>query len=94
MIFAFAAVFGMVVGSFLNVCIHRMPKNESIVWPGSHCQSCKHPLSIADNIPILSYLWLGGKCKYCSGLKKCNSWTQNEKHAKKPNDKARYECKW
>jgi leader peptidase (prepilin peptidase)/N-methyltransferase len=54
------------VGSFLNVCIHRLPKEESIVKPGSHCPKCKTPIRFYDNIPLISYLLLGGKCRYCS----------------------------
>jgi leader peptidase (prepilin peptidase)/N-methyltransferase len=59
-------IFGLMVGSFLNVCIHRLPKEESIVKPGSHCPKCKTPIRFYDNIPLISYLLLGGKCRYCS----------------------------
>ena len=58
-------IFGAMVGSFLNVCIHRLPKEESIVRPGSHCPKCKTPIRFYDNIPLLSYLLLGGKCRHC-----------------------------
>jgi leader peptidase (prepilin peptidase) / N-methyltransferase len=58
-------IFGSVVGSFLNVCIHRMPLSESIVWPRSHCPRCQKRISGYDNIPFLSYLILGGKCRHC-----------------------------
>ena len=58
-------IFGAIVGSFLNVCIHRMPKGESIVSPGSHCPKCKKPIHWYDNIPVLSYLFLLGKCRSC-----------------------------
>ena len=58
-------LFGAMIGSFLNVCIVRLPKEESIVTPGSHCPGCGHPIRFYDNIPILSYLILGGKCRYC-----------------------------
>lgn len=58
-------IFGAIVGSFLNVCIHRLPKEESIVKPGSHCPKCRRPIRYYDNIPVLSYLILGGKCRYC-----------------------------
>ena len=61
----FACVFGMVVGSFLNVCICRMPKNESIVSPPSHCPGCSYQIRWYDNIPLLSYLLLKGKCRGC-----------------------------
>lgn len=61
----FVFVFGMVVGSFLNVCICRMPKNESIVSPPSHCPLCSYQIRWYDNIPLLSYLFLRGKCRGC-----------------------------
>ena len=53
------------IGSFLNVCICRLPKEESIVFPGSHCPRCQKPIRFYDNIPLLSYLLLGGKCRHC-----------------------------
>ncbi len=62
---SFVFMLGAVIGSFLNVCIHRMPKDESIVSPGSHCPGCNKPISPADNIPLVSYLLLGGKCRHC-----------------------------
>src|SRR5438132_2998338 len=58
-------LFGAVVGSFLNVCIHRLPRHESVVWPASHCPSCASPIAAYDNIPILSYLLLRGRCRTC-----------------------------
>ncbi|MEW6008698.1 MAG: prepilin peptidase [Candidatus Omnitrophota bacterium] len=58
-------IFGSIVGSFLNVCIYRMPKNESIIKPASHCPNCKNPIDWYDNIPIFSFLFLGAKCRYC-----------------------------
>ena len=58
-------IFGALVGSFLNVCIYRLPKEESIIWPGSHCPHCNKPIQFYDNIPILSYIFLNGKCRYC-----------------------------
>lgn len=61
----FAFVFGMIVGSFLNVCICRMPKNESIVSPPSHCPYCTYQIRWYDNIPVVSYLLLRGKCRGC-----------------------------
>ncbi len=64
-IYSFVFVIGIIVGSFLNVCIHRIPKEESIVKPASHCPSCKNKLKPKDNIPILSWLLLRGKCRYC-----------------------------
>ncbi|MFA6599733.1 MAG: prepilin peptidase [Candidatus Omnitrophota bacterium] len=56
---------GLCVGSFLNVCIHRMPKEESIVSPGSHCPACGKPVAWYDNVPLVSYLLLRGKCRQC-----------------------------
>ena len=61
----FACVFGMVIGSFLNVCICRMPKSESIVSPPSHCPYCSYQIRWYDNIPLVSYLLLSGKCRGC-----------------------------
>lgn len=58
-------IYGLIIGSFLNVCIYRIPRGESIAWPGSHCPTCSHSLSWYDNIPLLSYLVLKGKCRYC-----------------------------
>jgi len=59
------AIFGLAVGSFLNLCIDRLPQRESIISPSSHCASCGHPLSASDLIPLLSYLLLRGRCRYC-----------------------------
>ena len=56
---------GLVVGSFLNVCIHRIPEGISIVWPASKCVYCSKRIVWYDNIPVLSYLFLRGKCRYC-----------------------------
>ncbi|MDO9308979.1 MAG: prepilin peptidase [Deltaproteobacteria bacterium] len=61
----FSFVFGMVVGSFLNVCICRMPKDESIVSPPSHCPHCNYQIRWYDNIPVISYLFLRGRCRGC-----------------------------
>ena len=58
-------IFGSIVGSFLNVCIHRMPKGESIVWPRSHCPKCQKRIPGYDNIPFISFLLLGGRCRFC-----------------------------
>ena len=58
-------VFGAVIGSFLNVCIYRIPRNQSIIWPASRCTSCSNPISFYDNIPIFSYLLLRGRCRSC-----------------------------
>lgn len=64
----FIAALGLFVGSFLNVCIYRIPRGESIIWPGSKCPRCGKPIKPWDNIPVLSYLILKGKCRYCSEL--------------------------
>ncbi len=58
-------LFGLIFGSFLNVCIYRLPKKQSIVWPGSHCPSCKNSIPFWQNIPVLSYIFLAGKCANC-----------------------------
>lgn len=58
-------VIGLVVGSFLNVCIYRLPEGKSIVSPPSACGSCSHRLGVLDMIPVLSYILLRGKCRYC-----------------------------
>ncbi len=58
-------VFGTIVGSFLNVCIYRLPRNESVVSPGSHCGACGKPIRWYDNLPVLSYFLLRGKCRDC-----------------------------
>ena len=58
-------VFGTMIGSFLNVVIYRIPNGESIVFPASKCQSCQTPLKWYHNIPIFSWLFLGGKCGFC-----------------------------
>lgn len=58
-------VFGSIVGSFLNVCIHRMPKGESIVWPRSHCPKCQKRIPGYDNVPFISFLLLKGRCRFC-----------------------------
>ncbi len=63
--YVWAFVFGAIIGSFLNVCIHRLPRQGSIIWPGSHCPACSAPISPWDNIPIVSYLLLGGRCRAC-----------------------------
>ena len=58
-------LFGAAIGSFLNVVIHRVPNEESIVFPNSACPKCKKPIRAYDNIPVLSWLILGGKCRNC-----------------------------
>ena len=58
-------IIGLVIGSFSNVCIYRIPRHESVISPGSHCPNCGKPVRPIDNIPVLSYLLLMGKCHYC-----------------------------
>src|SRR5215467_2949275 len=58
-------IFGLIIGSFLNVVIHRVPRRESIVFPDSHCPECNTRIRPYDNIPVLSYLILGGRCRSC-----------------------------
>ena len=65
MIFLLLFVLGTLIGSFLNVCIWRMPRGESVVAPPSHCPTCNARLSLLDMIPLVSQLWLRGKCRYC-----------------------------
>lgn len=65
MIFLLLFVLGTLVGSFLNVCIWRMPRGESVVAPPSHCPTCDTRLTLLDLFPLLSQLWLRGKCRYC-----------------------------
>ena len=60
-------VFGLIVGSFLNVCIYRLPRSMSIVMPASSCPSCNTPIRPWENIPVLSYIFLRGKCRGCNG---------------------------
>lgn len=62
---AFVFTFGAIIGSFLNVCIARLPDGRSVVTPPSHCPKCQTYLSWYENIPILSYLVLGGRCRTC-----------------------------
>jgi leader peptidase (prepilin peptidase)/N-methyltransferase len=60
-----AFLFGLLIGSFLNVCILRIPADKSIVLPASSCTKCGKPIAAYDNIPVLSWLFLGGKCRHC-----------------------------
>jgi len=60
-----ATLLGLMIGSFLNVVIYRIPREESIVFPGSHCPSCGHKLKWYHNIPLFSWLFLRGKCAFC-----------------------------
>src|SRR5262249_54882325 len=60
-----SAIAGLMVGSFLNVLAHRLPRGESTVSPGSHCPSCGAPIAPRDNIPLVSWILLGGRCRTC-----------------------------
>lgn len=62
---AFTFALGLVVGSFLNVVIHRLPRGESVVRPRSRCPACTAPIAAWDNVPLLSWLWLRGRCRSC-----------------------------
>src|ERR1700686_379913 len=61
----FFFLFGIIVGSFLNVCITRIPEDISIVSPGSRCPRCMTPIKPYDNVPVFAWLWLRGKCRAC-----------------------------
>jgi len=66
----FITIMGLLIGSFLNVCIHRMPKRESIIYNPSHCNSCNTNLEVLDLIPLISFILFKGKCRYCGeGIK-------------------------
>lgn len=58
-------IFGLMVGSFANVCISRLPKKQSVVFPASHCPKCNKPIHVTDNIPLISYILLKGQCRNC-----------------------------
>ena len=58
-------LFGLVIGSFLNVCITRIPEGASIISPRSRCPNCETPIKPYDNVPVLSWIFLGGKCRNC-----------------------------
>ncbi|MBK5292481.1 MAG: prepilin peptidase [Acidobacteriia bacterium] len=60
-----ACIAGLLMGSFLNVCIYRLTRDLSVVWPGSHCINCGHPIAWFDNIPVASFLLLGARCRHC-----------------------------
>jgi leader peptidase (prepilin peptidase) / N-methyltransferase len=61
----FCGLFGAVIGSFLNVCIYRLPRGKSVVWPASACPGCERELAWFENIPVFAYLALGGRCRTC-----------------------------
>ncbi|MDR7870026.1 MAG: prepilin peptidase [Tissierellaceae bacterium] len=59
-------IYGLLIGSFLNVLIYRIPRNENIAFPASHCPNCNTKLKWYDNIPLFSYIFLRGRCRYCN----------------------------
>lgn len=61
----FIFILGLLIGSFLNVCIYRIPRDESISYPPSHCTNCTNRIKAYDLIPVVSYIFLKGKCRYC-----------------------------
>ena len=67
--YVLAGVFGALIGSFLNVVIHRVPHEESIVFPNSRCPSCGAVIAFYDNIPVLSYVVLRAKCRSCGSVR-------------------------
>ena len=64
-VYIFLFFMGLVVGSFLNVCVYRMPRKESIMFPRSHCTTCRKVIPWHDNIPLISYILLRGRCRWC-----------------------------
>jgi leader peptidase (prepilin peptidase) / N-methyltransferase len=64
----FAAIFGSTIGSFLNVCIYRLPRRQSVVWPRSACPHCQRELAWYENLPIVGYIALLGRCRTCGGV--------------------------
>jgi len=64
---ALVGLFGLLIGSFLNVCIYRLPRRESIVFPASRCPACGARIRPWDNVPVLAWFWLRGQCRDCGG---------------------------
>lgn len=64
-LYLFSFIIGSVLGSFLNVCIYRLPREESIAFPPSHCTACGHKIRFYNNVPVLSFIFLGGRCADC-----------------------------
>src|SRR5262245_42801034 len=64
-VLSFAFVFGALIGSFLNVCIYRLPLQQSVAFPASHCMACSTPLAWYENLPLISYLLQRGHCRTC-----------------------------
>ena len=65
-VYIFIFIFGAALGSFLNVCIYRLPRNESLIYPPSHCVHCNHSIRWFDNIPFIGFLALRGRCRFCA----------------------------
>lgn len=65
MISIISVIFGLLIGSFLNVCIYRIPREESIAFPPSHCTNCNSEIKRYDLIPVISYIFLKGRCRNC-----------------------------
>src|SRR5262245_18030229 len=63
--FVFVFMMGCAVGSFINVCVARLPFETCLIWPGSRCPKCFQPIRALDNLPVLSYFLLGGRCRTC-----------------------------
>lgn len=61
----FYFIYGIIIGSFLNVCVYRLPIGLNLAYPRSHCPKCQHTLTGLDLVPLFSYLFIGGKCRYC-----------------------------
>ncbi len=76
-IYILLGMFGLCFGSFLNVCISRLPKGESVVLPRSHCPKCNHAIRWYDNFPVLSYLILRGQCRGCQNRISCSTLLSN-----------------
>ena len=66
MFYVIALLFGLAIGSFLNVVIYRLPRHESLAHPGSHCPNCETAIKWYDNIPVVSWLVLRGRCRSCA----------------------------
>lgn len=67
-VYSYIFFVGCCMGSFYNVCIYRLPRGESLVTPRSHCTSCGHSLGVLDLVPVLSYIALRGRCRYCRSV--------------------------
>ncbi|HKI61836.1 MAG TPA: prepilin peptidase [Mariprofundaceae bacterium] len=66
LVISICGLLGLIFGSFANVCVYRIPRHESVAFPGSHCPKCQHAIEWYDNIPVFSWLLLCGRCRHCS----------------------------